>query len=231
MSNNLTEQLKNTPQTSESKFTIQSLVNEAVSGERTDREMTHWHPSALGSCLTGQYLKRLGVKPDREYDDRMLRVFAVGKMFEDWLVDQIEKKQKVERQVRIEWPEYDLSGYADFVANGIPHEIKTVHSKAFWYMSREGGPKIQHRMQLWTYLKCLDKPEGRLIYLSKDDLAISEYIVLLSDKEIQETVEEELSILNEAWEKKVAPNPPPEDSWTAKYCRWHSQCITQNSYL
>ena|SRR3990167_10916610 len=207
-------------------LSLENLIAQSLKGKEK-KEQKSWHPSALGQCLTGVYLQRAGIPPDEEFDERTLRVFSVGKHFEDWLISLIkETDAEVETQVRIEWPEMDVTGYCDAVINGTPYEFKSKHSKAFWYMEREGAPPLQNRMQLWLYLKVLDKETGRLCFVSKDDLTIAEYIVLRDDTELEEKVVNELSILNKAWKEKL---PPPVtyklDSWQAKYCRWHLKCI------
>lgn len=216
-------------------FSIQDIINEAVSEKRENREQTSWHASKLGSCVTGQYLERLGVKADEEFDERTLRVFSVGKMLEDWLVGKIAGKVDQETQVRIENKELRVTGYADLLIKNPPlvYEIKSKQSKSFWYMDKQGqGAGVQHKMQLWVYLYTLGVEEGRIIYLSKDDLATLEYPVLLGDKEVEKLVKEECAILNEAWEKKIPPKPPTDVSdWRTKFCRYHKQCTNQTKYL
>lgn len=186
----------------------------------------------MGSCLTGRYLERKGVTPDYEFDARTLRIFSVGTVFEDWLVDLISKSHpdsKIETQVRVEIPKYDVTGYADVVVDNLVYEVKTKHSMGFKYLGDK--PPEQNAMQLWLYLKGLDKKEGRLIYLSKDDLRTAEYVVERDDEELRDKVEEEIAILQAAWKQKL---PPPvlvkDDDWRAKYCRWHKQCKCQKQY-
>lgn len=218
-------------------FSIQDLINKKIN-EREEKEIKSWHASRLGSCLTGLYLERLGVKPDDEFDNRTLRVFSAGKIFEDWVVGLVENNGvKIEKQVRIELPQYDLTGYADFVVENenekLVYEVKSKHSNAFWYMEKKGeGANRQHEMQLWCYLKALNIPDGRIIYLSKDDLAILEYQVKLNDEKLAGEVLAELKILNEAWKQKLPPEPiKDEKDWRYKYCRWHKQCLSQEKYL
>lgn len=209
--------------------------------ERKDYKQTSWHASGLGSCLRGTYLKRLGVELDTEMDERQLRKFDVGNIMEDWLVDLIERNddlKKVERQVRIDSEKWNLSGKADAVLtyqNDLKEvlEIKTQHSKSFWYMVKNGNrPHRHHEYQLWCYLKLLGIEDGKLVYISKDDLAIQEYFVKASDKDIENEVVAQLLMLNTAWKMK---NPidlplPPAGNWLAKYCPCHSKCVN-NDYL
>lgn len=220
------------------------LYNEELiksSPDREKKEIKSWHASGLGSCPTGRYLERMGVPPDKEFDARTLDVFAVGKAEEEFFLSVLanSEKMKLEQQVRIESKELNATGYADFVAqfpdNGIAivGEIKSKHSKAFWYMEKKKeGPPIHNKMQLWLYLYILKIPEGRLIYISKDDRCKLEYPVYLNDKTLEKLVLDELDMLNKAWEAKL---PPPvlfdNKDWRATYCRWHKKCVCQKEYL
>jgi len=220
-------------------LSIQTILKEELDKERSKEKKlaTSWHPSSLGSCLTGAYLARIGIPPDIEFDDRTLRVFSMGRHIEDWLIELIEKSgTKVERGVRIEWPEVNVTGYVDLIiedekGNKLPYEIKSRNSRSFWYMEKQGqGANRQHEMQLWTYLHCLKLEEGRLIYCSKDDLSLLEFIVRHDDVSIKEEVTEELEILNRALKENLPPKPSEEVNWKQKYCRWHKQCINQLKY-
>lgn len=210
-------------------FSVEKTINDAIKEEREERKVTSWHPSKLGQCLTGTYLERLGVPPDKEFEDRVLRVFSVGKMFENWIISLLEKNHKVEKQVRLEWPEQNVTGYADAVVDEeLVYELKSQHSNSLHRMRKEGGPHVHHQMQLWIAMKILAKKEGRLVYISKDDLTILEYPILITDKWLESKVIKELEILNKAWTEKVAPPVEFDDKdWRARYCRWHSQCLAQ----
>ncbi len=228
-------------------FSIQEMVNKAIADEnskRVKKEQTSWHPSSLGGCLTGVYLSRwatnqtpeklkeLGISLTKEFDERTLRVFHCGNVFEEWIVELLRKQyQNIERQVRILIPELNVSGYADLVVNFDDgsrriYEVKSKNSKAFWYMTKEGNANLHHRMQVWLYLKALNLSFGNIVYISKDDMAIQEYSVRLDEKELEEVVMQELSILNKAWDTKV---PPPaitnEKDWRFKYCQTHQVCL------
>lgn len=219
-------------------LSAQNIINEKIQKDRPVKSINSWHPSKLGSCLTGAYLERLGVKPDEDFDERTLRVFSVGKMMEEWLVNLVKESGiKCEEQVRIELPEYNVTGYADLVVDREGqkeiYEVKSKHSKSFWYMEKKGqGAQEQHRMQLWTYLKALNIEKGRIVYISKDDLAILEFPVLLGDIVLGDKTTTELSTLNRAWKEKLPPKPVGDlEDWRAKYCRWHKQCVNQPKYL
>lgn len=215
---------------------IQAIINKKLIQARKERNklIKSWHCSKLGCCLRGVYFERLGVNPDKEFDERTLRVFDVGKMLEDWIINLIKDQEgvKIETQVAVSDKKLDLSGLADLVLEydntKKVYEIKSKHSRSFWYMVGKGeGANLQHKYQLWLYMKLLKIKEGSIIYISKDDLSIVEFPILLSDKKIEAEVMNELDLLNRAWKKKDPSILPllPNNTWQAKYCRYHSHCL------
>lgn len=210
---------------------IQEIINTQLRKERDEREkkeQTTWWASSLGSCLTGAYLQRAGL--DKDFDDRTLRVFKVGTMFEDWLVDLIAKSgEKYETQKRVEIPEFNLSGKIDITLDGVIHEIKTINSRAFGFLKDEA--KLAHRMQIWTYLYATKSPKGKIVYLEKDGLNVREFTQLLDDPQIETEVRKELNLLNNCWQAKLPPKPYEKTDWRSKYCSLHGLCVSQPNYF
>lgn len=205
-------------------YNFEEIIDNAIRGSNEKRPINSWHISKLGSCLTGVYLERMGVEPDEDFDARTLRVFDVGKRDEAWFLSFI---PDVEEQIRVEDKELDISGRIDAKVGDLLLEIKTKHSRAFWWMiNRKQGADRHHQYQLWTYLYLLNLPKGELVYISRDDRAIQRFPVFLSDEGLKAEVMNEISILNNAWSKKIPPEPltDPAD-WRVKYCRWHQKCI------
>jgi hypothetical protein len=211
-------------------LSLQDLIDEAVR-EREEKDKTSWWPTDLGKCLAGAYWRRMGALPDREFADRQLRVFAAGRLFEEFVVRQVAARtEDYETQLRIELPEHDLTGYADLRVGGVLYEVKSVHSRKFWWMQRRReGPDRHALMQLYVGMMALGLPEGRLVYVSKDDLCIVEYPVSLKDQRLREAVLADLEALNRAWRDNVPPEPVPaleggKLNWRATYCDFHASC-------
>ena len=223
-------------------LSVTGIINEEIK-QREDRKVTSWNCSKLGTCLTGVYLERLGAKADAEFDDRTLRVFSAGKMFEEWVVNlvkpHLEDGMNLAEQVRVEDKALDVTGYADFVLekgdDKLLYEVKSKNSRAFHYMDKKGeGANYHHMMQTWLYLYNLNIPKGIILYISKDDLCTLEYPVFLDDEDLKADVMRELDILNRAWASKLPPPVPEwekEDQWKGRYCRFHPQCLNQEKYL
>ena len=122
----------------------------------------------------------------------------------------------------------------------IIYEIKTINSKAFWWMSKGPKgfqPKEDHVKQAHLYLHYL-KDEfpnilTRLLYVSRDDMTTQEAAVEY-DKALAKMTIQKFELLNECWAKKEMPPVEPaiqlEDgkygvNWKAKYCSHHGLCM------
>lgn len=214
-------------------FSIQDLINKAVMPEE-EHPKNSWWSTDLGKCLTGAYYRRMGLKPTTPLTEKEYRRFKTGNLFEDFVIEQIRKTgAEFETQVPIYVPEWDLGGRIDLKINGLIYEIKSVHSQKFW---KKDLPDFHHKLQLWTYLYATQTPEGRLIYLSKDDLTILEFPIFLDDPQLKEEVEKEVDILKTAWETKTPPLPPPtiidgKINWQALYCPYHDLCLGNKNWL
>jgi hypothetical protein len=123
-------------------------------------------------------------------------VFAVGHLFHEYIQSQLEGYEK---EVKVETD--DILGFADLVSEDEVIDIKSQHSKAFWYMKKDSyditKEKYTNILQVMTYCYLLGKPKGRLIFVSKDDLCTEEYGFHL-DKWFGE-VTTEIQTLREWW--------------------------------
>jgi CRISPR/Cas system-associated exonuclease Cas4 (RecB family) len=211
---------------------LQQIVNASLRLEREAQKEEHqrqgWYATDLGQCLGGIYRQRLEGPP--EYDDRRLRLFSVGNIFHDWLVGRVkEAGYEALTEERMESPEYHLSGRADLIVTGGDHsllyEIKTMHSQGFWWRQRTGGLALpHHELQTTAYMWMLkDKYpnlEGRICYVSKDDLAVLTAPVEYREERVEE-VKRQLTTLNQAWESQTPPEPAEDIVFDAKIGRAH----------
>ena len=206
---------------------IQKLIDESIAKtqeKRKDRVSSgKISPSQMGYCFRRQYWYRKGEPQTNPPDARTLRVFKCGNIFEDfvsvYLPDTIQKQVKVETE--------DVKGYADYVLPDEVVDLKSQHSKSFWWSKRpdydinvEKRPNI---LQVMTYAYFLKKPKGKLVFISKDDLCINEYGFHI-DKWGKE-IENELSTIRDFWSKDILPPAQPRCYWNKKLkkfkeCEW-----------
>jgi len=211
-----------------------------------------WYASDLGGCPSGSYYSRLSPESS-VLDARTLRVFAVGNLFHGFFENLAEEAGILvakEDELHVVDPIHNARGRADMLVRvgkyHILYDIKTMHSKGFWYLA-EGNfqAKHHHKLQLHFYMNLLkDKyPNlmGGMVYVSKDDLSFQE-IPVQYDPALVDEINNELDILNTAWETKVPPPPAPavvynegtkgwEINWQAKYCSYHHVCTGNPDWM
>lgn len=229
---------------------LQHIINAHLREEQKERrERRGWYVTDLGQCPKGIYLQRLEGAP--EYDDRRLRLFSVGSIFQEWLVDKVKRAgYEVVTEERTEAPQFHLSGRADLLIRGedktLLYEIKTMHSRGFWYREKGGRLALpHHELQVTAYLWLLKEKypgiEGRLCYVSKDDLAVMTVEVPYREKLVEE-IKEQLHVLNEAWESQEPPSAALEVvfdegqgkwavNWQGRYCALHERCTGDPDWL
>lgn len=88
-------------------------------------------------------------------------------------------------------------------------EIKTVNSQVFWSKKdylQEAYP--HHVMQLYTYMKAMNKPKGRLMYISKDDLTIKEFEFNYPDKDLEKLWNDDVKLMTKYIKDGQEPEKP-----------------------
>ncbi len=97
---------------------------------------------------------------------------------------------------------------------GLPemiYEFKSINSMAFWNKKdylQEAYP--WHRLQLYSYLKANNIEQGRLLYISKDDLITMEFPIFYPDEKLEKLLQEDLERMSYYFLNKIEP-PKPEE--------------------
>ncbi len=90
------------------------------------------------------------------------------------------------------------------------YEVKSINSMAFWNKKdylQQAYP--HHTLQCYMYLKAENLPEGRVLYISKDDLMTAEFAVHLDDEKLKEIVQKDMEEMTAFIDNKQEP-PKPE---------------------
>ena len=212
--------------------TIQQLIDNALI--KPDRVRSgKWNPSSFGMCFRQQYWNRKDETPSNPPDAQQIRVFAAGQLFHDFVQNLICPTLNDGREVLIESD--DVKGFADIVMDNEVIDIKSQHSKSFWYMNKKGGDikkeKYANWLQVLYYARELGKKFGRLVFVSKDDLCIQEYVQPLDDYWLKQ-IDAELTALRYLWKKDELPPALPRcepnakgEYWQCEYCKFKDRCI------
>lgn len=212
---------------------IQELIDDILAEDQKEERVRSglWNPSKFGRCLKLQYLDRHNEPKSSHVDARTLRVFKVGHVFHEWIQDLILSKYpdaEIEKKVQTK----HLKGFADYVLDDEVGDIKTVHSKSFWYLKKKGSnileDKKENILQLTTYAILLNKPYIRLVLVSKDDLTIKEYRIKVTF-DLKKKVGHELYQLNKYWREQQLPPAKPRafNGKECKYCNYQEVCLTE----
>lgn len=195
-----------------------------------------WSPSSFGNCFRAQFWNRKDVKKSNPPDERSLRVFAAGQLFHDFVqgIMQADSNGDCQIEVIID-TDPDVLGYCDLVRANEVVDIKSQHSKMFWWMNKKGADvkkeKYGNWLQVMYYAIALEKEFARLVFISKDDLCIQEYVQPVDDYWTAEVLKE-LCALRMTWEQNVLPAAQPRCErkkdgtyWHCNYCGWKDLCI------
>jgi len=182
-----------------------------------------WSPSSFGQCLRRQVWNRKNEPITNPPDARSLRVFACGVLFHDFVQDML-PPHETEVKCLLD----DVMGFADVVTEDTVYDIKSQHSKGFFYMKSSTydvkKEKKNNWLQLAFYGMSLKKPKLHLVVISKDDLCINEYEDL-TEKWI-EPLNEELTMLRTLWKNNIIPEASPRlyNGKECQYCQFLDKC-------
>jgi len=212
---------------------IQKLIDAELLKEQDSRKgrkgSGKWKPSMLGRCYRAHYWARKGEEQTNPPDIRTLRVFKVGKLFHEFVQGYLPEKC-----TEVEVNDENVYGFADIVGQDTVYDIKSQHSRAFWYMKKDGydvkKEKYTNWLQVMCYAKMLGKKKGCLMFVSKDDLCVEEYVDFTENWE--EELTKEFTTLNAIWEQDILPAPEPR-AYSGKectYCNFKDKCKEEDGH-
>lgn len=209
---------------------IQSLIDKKLLEKEKRIRSGRINPSSFGRCFRYQIWNRQDLPPSNPPDIRVERVFAAGKLFHDFVQGLLPDH---ETEVKIETE--DILAYADIVLPDEVVDLKSVHSRKFWYMDKNSynieTENLPHILQVASYSLLLGKPRARLVYISKDDLCIREYGFFA--EKWKEKVGGELYKLREYWNRQELPPKEPraygkdrtgKSKECSTYCCFRDKC-------
>ena len=214
---------------------IQQIIDTELGSREKKPSSGLISPSSLGQCYRRVWWARNNEQPSNPPDNRTLRVFAMGHMVEKFVVDNLLKRCP-DWQTQVEVTHDDVHGYADIVSPDEVMDVKSQHSRKFWWNTKEmqAGKDIRDMfmnnwLQVMTYAWYLNKPKARLIFVSKDDLCIQEYS-LDCDDYWKGLIDEELTKIRYYCGNKTIPPATPrlyggeETKKECEYCQYKDLC-------
>ncbi len=91
------------------------------------------------------------------------------------------------------------------------YEIKSVNSQVFWSKKDYLGEAYPHHvMQTFAGMKATNLPEGRILYISKDDLTTAEFPIYLNDQKLIDRYEVDVRAMTKYIRNNEEPPKPPD---------------------
>lgn len=200
--------------------------NEALIKEWQERDSARdylW-ASDIGKSHFDVYHKMIGTKADNPITIDGLHKMKSGELYEEAYLNSLQKQGiGLEQQVRIELPETDthlkVTGKIDAVLKvetlGVPLEVKSVNSRAFWYVERQNkgnwyqGFYIPYHLQLYTYITAKSAKYGILLFISRDDTTTAQIYVQKGKSSLSEAWEKWMTDMATYYREKKEPPKPP----------------------
>lgn len=114
-------------------------------------------------------------------------------------------------------------------------EIKSVNSMAFW-AHKNIDPKTgffkgydHHKLQIYTYLLATGEEQGRLFYVSKDDLTLLETSILKIDIALKTEWEEDIAQMTKYYKENIEPEKPADIVWLEDKKYWGFNWMVERS--
>lgn len=202
---------------------LQELIDGQLKLKRDEEKKTRGRlisPSSLGGCLRKGILMERGAE-GRPFDERTLRVFKAGYLFEAFVMDTLRATgHLVAEQKPVEWR--GMKGTLDGLVryDGKVHimDCKSVHSGKFDWLDREGVSE-SYQLQLAFYWRAVKESgefdnladTGIIFYIEKECLLVKEMPVDCAG--IQDKVESKLAAIEEARSKDELPPEKAERDW------------------
>jgi CRISPR/Cas system-associated exonuclease Cas4 (RecB family) len=218
-----------------------------------------WHPSSISGCERKSIYEVTGTEPSDPTDATSKRNFRLGHMIHAISQEAVDGYTNARGQVA--HAEVTLAANPLGIAGSCDQLVWDGHSWELWeYKSSKAAslrwgdfPRAEHVFQVSCYMLCLREWGGyagtdfipplgdalshaRIVYISKDDLAVTEY-PLVWDDERAEAVRGRLAHLDEARKSGVLPDRLPEEkdkktgkpkrNWQCGYCSYRTTCWGQ----
>lgn len=212
---------------------VQNLINEAI--ERNNqvkaggRDSNYFHVSDAGTCYRKRFYKRLNVDVPNEIPIANLRKMVAGDAGHEKLQYLLRSGGNLfasENEISAE----HIKGHFDGIVREGDQltllEIKTIEKFSMRYI-KEGGPKPEHEMQMFTYWHLLRKyytnlNSASLSYVKREDFESKDFNYTYTD-DLAEKVLAEWNPLIGFWKDQKLPPCTCAHDYNGngiKYCRY-----------
>lgn len=210
---------------------LKEVIDKYYLDKQKDREQRHFYITDAGRCARSIFFKFKNV-PRKEMEANILRLFDHG----DHIHKMIMKPLLSTRDIHVVASEVDIppqeiiSGRADAIVSDGKElfvlDIKSMNSMVFRALHE---PKEENINQIQLYLHYFKIAKGILLYVSKDNQDLKEFIVNYNPARA-EALLSDLEILKKQIDTDVIPKRIPSypSDWQCTYCQFKDVCRMTN---
>ncbi len=206
---------------------LKELIDKFYLDREKAREQSHFYITDAGRCPRAIFFKFKNV-PREAMEAKVLRMFDHGDSIHQMIMKpllSIRELHVVASEVNIP-PQELVSGRADAIISDGKDlyvlDIKSMNSMIFRTLEEPKGENVN---QIQLYLHYFQIAQGILLYVSKDNQDLKEFVVKYDKKQAQNLIDN-LANLKVKIDSNVIPCKIPEypDDWQCKYCQFRDVC-------
>ena len=206
---------------------LKEFIDKYYSDRQKDKAQGHFYITDAGKCPRAIFFK-FKKAPRKEMEPRILRMFDHG----DYIHRLIMKSLFGSREIHVVASEINMppqeiiSGRADAIVSFGDElyvlDIKSMNSMIF---NKLQAPKEENVYQIQLYLHFFQIQKGILLYVSKDNQQLKEFIVDY-DRNLCEGLLGGMKELKEKIDTNVIPLPLEDypSNWQCRYCQFKGIC-------
>ena len=204
---------------------LKDLIDKYYLDKERDREQHHFYITDGGKCQRVVFFKFKNI-PKEKMEARMLRLFDRGEYIQMQILNALFSMGVVRAsEIRIP-PQELISGRADAIVT-LENELYVVDFKSMNSMifRKLTEPKEENVNQIQLYMHFFKIPKAILLYISKDDLALKDFLVKY-DKARAKKLLKDLSDLKVKIDNDIIPAIilDRKTDWQCRYCQFKDIC-------
>jgi CRISPR/Cas system-associated exonuclease Cas4 (RecB family) len=206
---------------------LKELIDQFYLDKQKDKEQHHFYITDAGKCPRAIFFKFKNV-PREAIEPNVLRMFDHGDHIHNLIMKpllSIKEIHVVASEVNIP-PQELVSGRADAIISDGKNlyvlDIKSINSLIFKNLIE---PKEENVNQVQLYLHFFKVPKGILLYVSKDNQQLKEFVIDY-DRELALSLLAGLTDLKTKINSDIIPDRIPTylEDWQCQYCQFKEIC-------
>ena len=206
---------------------LPELIDKFYLDKQKDREQHHFYITDAGKCPRALFFKFKNA-PRKEIEANILRLFDHGDYIHQMIMRPLLSMREIHvvaAEVNIP-PQELITGRADaIISDGKELYVLDIKSINSLHFNKLSVPKEDNVNQIQLYLHYFKIKKGILLYVSKDNQELKEFIVEYDPQRAKRLLEG-LNKVKEKIDKDIIPARLPDypHNWQCQYCQFREIC-------